>query len=81
MLYSNIISLLAPALLSNLYFTKVIFALFELNISEGPPLMHMNTHIHPHISVEPDWMGLGGVLTALTVTTVRGQTETVTQLI
>lgn len=42
---------------------------------------HTFTHTQMHMSAEPDSTGLGGALTALTVTTVRGQTETVAQLI
>lgn len=39
------------------------------------------TYGREHTSVDPDWTGLGGVLTALTVTALRGQTEAATQLI
>lgn len=71
-------------MLVNLCLTRVIFAQFDLNVSEGLPTyghIKKHTHTHTNISDDPDWMGLGGVLTAPTVTTVRGQTETVTQLI
>lgn len=43
------------------------------------PLMRANKHTHT--TLEADRMGLGSVLVAPTVTAVRGQAETVTQLI
>lgn len=46
----------------------------EVNISRGPPLMHMSKHVQTYVPLEPDVTGPGGVLAALTVTAVRGQT-------
>lgn len=48
MFYSNIISHRSTRNLTSGYFTKVMFALLELNISEGLPTYGHEQHTHVH---------------------------------